>query len=85
MCIRDSVRTGRRAEAEKLAEQHGDSPETVAVISAALGHKDRAFEALERAAIVRPHGVARTLINPEMAVLHGDPRLAALRKRFNLP
>ena len=79
------VRTGRRAEAETLAEQHGDSPETVAVISAALGHKDRAFEALERAAIVRPHGVARTLINPEMAVLHGDPRLAALRKRFNLP
>ncbi len=79
------VRTGRRAEAETLAVQHGDSPCTVAIIFAALGDKDRAFEALERAARVEPHQAARTLINPEMVVLRGDPRLTALRRRFNLP
>jgi tetratricopeptide (TPR) repeat protein len=79
------VRTGKRAEAETLAEQHEDSPSNVAIISAALGDKDRAFEALERAALVAPHSVAQTLINPEMAVLRSDPRLTALRKSFNLP
>ncbi len=40
-------RTGRRADAEALAVAHKDSPSSLAVIYAALGDKDRTFEALE--------------------------------------
>ncbi len=74
------VMTGRRAEAETLVVGHEDSPSGLAIIYAALGDKDRTFEALEQMAVVQPHHVGRMLINPEMAVLRGDPRLAALRK-----
>jgi len=79
------VMTGRRAEAETLAEEHNGDDSRLAIIYAALEDKDRAFGALERAALVEPHRVPRTLIHPEMAVLRGDPRLAALRERFHLP
>lgn len=79
------VMTGRRAEAETLVQEHQADDSRVAIINAALGNKDRAFEALERAALVEAHRVPRTLIHPEMAVLRGDPRLAALRQRFRLP
>ena len=77
--------TGRRAEAETLAAEHEDSPSNLATIYASLGDKDRTFEALERVAVVQPHHLGRLLINPEMAVLRGEPRLAALRERFGLP
>jgi TolB-like protein/Tfp pilus assembly protein PilF/tRNA A-37 threonylcarbamoyl transferase component Bud32 len=79
------VMTGRRAEAATLAAEHADSPSNLATIYASLGDKDRAFEALERVAVVQPHHVGKILINPEMTVLRGDPRLAPFRKRFNLP
>ena len=55
------------------------------LIYAALGDKDRAFEALERMAVVEPQRVPTMLVYPEMAVLRGDPRLTALRERFGLP
>ena len=77
--------TGRRAEAATLAAEHADSPSNLATIYASLGDKDRAFEALERVAVVQPHHVGKILINPEMTVLRGDPRLTALRERFGLP
>jgi hypothetical protein len=77
--------TGRRAEAETLVQEHAGDDSRLAIIYAALGDKDRAFEALDRAALVEPHRVPRTLMHPEMAVLRGDPRLAALRKKFRLP
>jgi serine/threonine-protein kinase len=79
------VMTGRRADAAALAAEHADSPSNLATIYASLGDKDRAFEALERVAVVQPHHVGKILVNPEMAVLRGDPRLAPFRKRFNLP
>jgi predicted Zn-dependent protease len=79
------VMTGRRAETEALASEHKDFPSDLAIVHAALGNKDRTFEALARMAAVQPHHVGRMLINPEMAVLRGDPRLMALRKRFGLP
>jgi hypothetical protein len=79
------VMTGRRAEADMLAVEAGGSFSDLAIISAALGDKDRTFEALERMAVVQPHHVGDILINPEMAVLRGDPRLAPFRKTFNLP
>jgi hypothetical protein len=79
------VMTGRRAEAETLAAEAGDSFSDLAIIYAALGDKDRTFDALERMAVVQPHHVGDILINPEMVALRGDPRLTALRMRFGLP
>jgi tetratricopeptide (TPR) repeat protein len=80
------VMLGRRAEAEQVAAEHTDGPPSVlAEIYAALGDKDRAFDALERMAVVEPQRLPIMLMYPEMAGLRGDPRLAALRVRFGLP
>ena len=78
------VLTGRRAEAERLATTH-DQPFRLAVIFAALGDNDRAFEALDRAAVMVPHRVGLLLRDPEMATLRGDPRFDAVRTKLGLP
>jgi serine/threonine-protein kinase len=79
------VQTGRRAEIERLIEAHKSAhPYHQAIIYAALGDKDRVFEALNRAVDVAPNRTAQELTAPEMALLRGDPRLDALRKRLNL-
>ena len=51
----------------------------------ALGDKERAFEALERAIPLGPVRLGRTLTSPEFAPLRGDPRVKALRKKVGLP
>jgi TolB-like protein/Tfp pilus assembly protein PilF len=80
------VLLGRRGEAEELAVEHENGlPSSLAVIHAALGDRDGAFEALERMAVVEPHRVPRLLMQPEMAGLRDDPRWAPFRRRFNLP
>ncbi len=79
------VRAGRRADAEKLAVVHRGFPFRAAHINAALGDKDQTFEALERMFTSEPQRLAVVLAVPEMALLHGDPRLAALRKKLRLP
>jgi tetratricopeptide (TPR) repeat protein len=80
------VMTGRRAEVERMPAAHDDRyPYRQLVIYAALGDKDRAFEALDRVAITQPQRVGWTLMCPEMKVLRGDPRLAAFRRKFGLP
>jgi tetratricopeptide (TPR) repeat protein len=78
------VLTGQRAEVERLAATH-DHPYRLAVIYAALGDRDRAFDALDRAALIVPNRVARLLTDPEMAALRGDPRFAAVRTKVGLP
>jgi serine/threonine-protein kinase len=78
------VMAGRRAEVERFAETHRE-PYRLALIHAALGHKDRTFEELDRAARIVPHRVVPLLVYPEMRLLRGDPRLAALRKKLRLP
>ena len=82
------VGLGMRAEAEALAAEHVEDastpPSTLAVMYTALGDKDRAFEALERTAVIEPQRLPILLAYPEMAALRGDPRLAALRQRFRL-
>ena len=78
------VNAGRRADVERMAETH-DEPYRLALIHAALGNKDRTFEELNRAAETVPHRVAELLVYPEMRLLRGDPRLAALRKTLRLP
>jgi hypothetical protein len=56
-----------------------------ALIFAALGDKDRAFEALDRAIPSGPTRIGRDLTWPEFASLRGDPRVRALRKKVGLP
>jgi TolB-like protein/Tfp pilus assembly protein PilF len=77
------ARAGRREEAEKLAIDL--SPLQQAVIFAGLGDKERALEALDRMAAVGPVRMGSILSLPELALLRGDPRLKALRRKVGLP
>ena len=79
------VRAGRRADAERLAVVHARLPFRAAHIHAALGNKDRVFEELERMSTREPQRLPGLVVTPEMALLHGDPRLADLRKKLRLP
>jgi hypothetical protein len=77
--------SGRRDEAIRLAEAHeNDHPYRQALIYAALGDKDRTFEALDRAADIHPNRTALLLVYPEMRLLRGDTRLVALRQKLNI-
>jgi hypothetical protein len=61
-------------------------PLAKATIFAALGDKDRTFEALERMVPLGPVRMGRdVLISPGLALLRGDPRLKALRQKVGLP
>jgi TolB-like protein/Flp pilus assembly protein TadD len=77
------ARTGRRDEAEKMAI--GTNPFNQAVIFAGLGDKERALEAMERSTAAGPFRVGRQLTWPELALIRGDPRMKALRKKVGLP
>jgi tetratricopeptide (TPR) repeat protein len=74
--------TGRHAEAEALAAANADLPNRQALIYAALGDKDRAFEALERLALLNPRRAGAYLYYPELAALRGDPRIQTLRRKL---
>lgn len=78
-------RAGRREEAEKLAEAVAPNAFSQALIYAGLGDKDRTLEALGRVAKLGPARIGRALNSPEFALLRGDPRAKALRKRVGLP
>jgi TolB-like protein len=75
---------GRRDDAEKIAAQSQLAIEQ-ATIFVALGDKDRAFEALNRAVPLGPVRIGRDLTWPEFAPLRGDSRLKTLRKKVGLP
>jgi tetratricopeptide (TPR) repeat protein len=77
------ARAGRRADAEKMLAS--SPPQNQAVIFAGLGDKDRAFEALDRAVAAGPSRLGRELTYPEYALLRGDPRVKALRKKVGWP
>lgn len=79
------VKLGRRADVDRLLNLPRNAhPYRQALNYAALGDKDRTFEALSRAAVVAPQRTAAVLGYPELALLRGDPRLDQLRKQFNL-
>jgi TolB-like protein/Flp pilus assembly protein TadD len=79
------ARVGRREDAEKLAVASPQNLFNQAIIFAGLGDKDRIFETLDRAAVTGPSRIGRELALPEYALLRGDPRLKALRKKVGLP
>jgi serine/threonine-protein kinase len=79
------VKLGRRADIDRLLNLPRNAhPYRQALNYAALGDKERTFEALSRAAVAVPVRTAALLAYPEMSLLRGDPRLDRLRKRFNL-
>ena len=75
---------GRRDDAERVATTQW-RPIAQAGIFVALGDKDRAFEALDRAISLGPVRVGRDLTYPQFFLLRGDPRVKALRKKVGLP
>jgi serine/threonine-protein kinase len=77
--------TGRRAEAEEIAARFDFLPPRQAEIYGLLGDKDRAFEALEKVAILNAGRAGVLLAQPELASLRGDPRVAALRRKLGFP
>lgn len=77
------ARAGRRDDAERMAKTR--NPLAQAEVFIALGDKDRAFEALERAIPFGPVRIGRDLNYPAFATLRGDPRVKALRKKIGLP
>ena len=80
------ARAGRRDEAEQFAAATPSiNPFNKALIYAGLGDKDRTLEALDRAAAAGPFRIGRALTYPEFGLLHGDPRVKALRKKVGLP
>ena len=78
------ARAGRRERAEELAVGPGNNFNE-ALIFAGLGDKDRTLEALDRMTQLGPFRVGRMLTFPELALLRGDPRVKALRKKAGLP
>jgi tetratricopeptide (TPR) repeat protein len=78
-------RAGRREEAEKLAASVAPNAASQAIIYAGLGDKDRTLEALNRLASLGAGRIGLALNSPEFALLRGDPRVDALRKKVGLP
>ena len=75
------ARSGRLDDAEKLAADLSSNPHGQAQIFACIGDKDRTFEALDRAAAAGPIRIGWILNAQKFALLRGDPRLKALRKK----
>jgi TolB-like protein/Flp pilus assembly protein TadD len=79
------ARAGRREDAEKLAAEVAPNAYFQAIVYVGLGDKDRTFEALNRMAELGAARIGRALNDPEFALLRGDPRVNALRKKVALP
>jgi tetratricopeptide (TPR) repeat protein len=79
------AKAGRREDAERVAAIV-PRPLAKAAIFAALGDKDRTFEALDRVVPLGPIRIGRDVLgSPRFAVLRGDPRLNELRRKVGLP
>jgi TolB-like protein/tetratricopeptide (TPR) repeat protein len=78
------ARANRREDAEKLAAIV-PRPLEQAIIFAGMGDKDRTLAALDRATPLGPVRIGRALTFPEFALIRGDPRVRALRKKVGLP
>jgi adenylate cyclase len=79
------ARAGRRQDAERIAVEVVPNAYSEALIYAGLGDKDRTFKALDRVAGLGAARIGQALNSPEFALLRGDPRVKALRKKVGLP
>jgi len=77
---------GRKEDAERVASAQ-PRPLAEAEIFLALGDKNRALDAVERAVPegLGPVRIGRALMRPELAALRGEPRIGVLRKTVGLP
>ena len=78
-------RAGKREEAERLAVAAAPNAYFQALIYAGLGDKDRTLDALDHVIQLGGARIGRALNSPEFALLRGDPRVKALRKKVGLP
>jgi tetratricopeptide (TPR) repeat protein len=78
-------KAGRREEAEKLAVAAAPNAYFQALIYAGLGDKERTLDALDSVTQLGGARIGRALNSPEFALLRGDPRVEALRKKVGLP
>ena len=79
------AKAGRREDAERVAAIV-PRPLAKAAIFAALGDKERTFQALDQAVPLGPVRIGRdVLASPRYALLRGDPRVKALRRKVGLP
>ena len=84
-------KAGRRAEADKLMVDapalypHNLGGFNYALAFAGLGEKEQTLAQLERMVSLGPVRVGRNLTYPEFALVRGDPRVKALRKKVGLP
>jgi hypothetical protein len=76
---------GRRDETEKYAASVARNPFQQALTFAGLGDKARTLGALDHMTMLGPFRIGRALTFPEFALLRGDPRLKALRRKVGLP
>jgi adenylate cyclase len=77
--------SGRRAEAEALAEAFPASPSRQMLIYAGLGDAERTMVALEKTATDNWWRAATWMHRPELTLLRGHPRVVALKRRLGLP
>jgi hypothetical protein len=73
------------AACERVSTREYVSPGSIACVHAAIGDKDGAFRALDRAFAERDGMLAYTKIFPAFTTLRSDPRFTALLRRLNLP
>ena len=78
------ARAGQREKAEEMVSA-SRLPNERALIFAGLGNKDETIKALEGMADRGATRLGHMLGFPEMDLVKGDPRVAALRQKVGLP
>ena len=74
--------SGRHDEARALLAQHPQVDGRHMLVYAGLGDRERAFDALRRAAALEPWRTVTVMQRPEMALLRGDPRYDEIRTQL---
>ncbi len=75
---------GRRADAQKIADDDWRNPYHQALAYIGMGEKDHAIEAVRRMASSGPVRLGLALAVPEFDSIRSDPRITALRKELGL-
>lgn len=73
-----------RAILEALEEQGGKAAFGAALVAAAIGEHDRAFQSLDRAVLARSEFIAFLAVDPHLETLREDARFRRLLSRIQL-